>query len=38
MEPKTGVTVDEIDFGFELCNTAGTTQTFAVNGYSLSAS
>jgi hypothetical protein len=30
--------IGEIDFGWELCNTAGTTQHFAVTGYSLSAS
>jgi hypothetical protein len=30
--------IGELDFGWELCNTAGTTQNFAVTGYSLSAS
>jgi len=31
-------TISQLDFGWELCNTAGTTVDFAVNGYSISAS
>lgn len=29
--------VDQMDYGFELCSTSGVTQTFAVNGYTLTA-